>query len=131
MLSAQDDSRNSKKKTDARGQRRVSWGMILLGVVLLTCAVLLFLYAWSNQPVRNKIDDNLNNINRTPPGAGTVNSQTTPSGTPSSTRKPVEKTGTPVSKHHGSSRDEISAGRSRPAVSHRSLNNLRPTAYGR
>jgi uncharacterized protein (UPF0333 family) len=127
MLSAQGDSRNSKtNKADARGRDGVSWMMIILGVVLLICAVLLYFYASSNSPTIRTTNDNITNINRTPPGAGTENSQATPSRTPSSTRTPVQKTGAPVSKHHGSSKDEIYAGKKGPAASHEFLNNVSP-----
>jgi hypothetical protein len=51
MLSAQDDSGSAKSsKTDASGRRGGSYGMILLGVALLTCALLLYWYYKINSP---------------------------------------------------------------------------------
>lgn len=87
MLSAQGDSRNSKSnKAGDVSERRLSWGMIVLGVVLIICALLLYLY-YANNTQRISTPINTRNINRNPPGAG--NSQTTPlSRTPTPTGSP-------------------------------------------
>lgn len=71
MLSAQDDSGSSKKsRSGTRGRR--SLGTILLGIALLACALLLFLYYQNNKPQRQTIPNSYiyYNINRPPPVAG-------------------------------------------------------------
>jgi hypothetical protein len=99
MLSAQGDSRSPKEnRSSAQGERRFSWRIILVGIALLACALLLFLYAASNTPRDERSSNNLSNINRTPPAEGAGNSQTTPSPAASPPNKPVQKTGAPPSR---------------------------------
>jgi hypothetical protein len=89
MLSAQGDSGSSKNiRSDTRGKRRGSWGMILLGIALLTCGLLLYLYYESNRPKVSIESSNISNINRTPPGVGAGTPRPTPSPTASPSTKP-------------------------------------------
>lgn len=85
MLSAQGDS--SSSKTERPGERRFSWGMVLLGAALLVCALLLFYYARSNTPetVNGNVDNG--NLNLNSPANATGNSQTAPSSSPKSNRR--------------------------------------------
>lgn len=68
MLSAQGEAGNSKSdKGSAAGERRFSWPMILIGLALLACAVLLYLYSASNRPSYKTTSDTTGNINPAPP----------------------------------------------------------------
>lgn len=67
MLSAQGDSRNSKSNKESAGERGFSWTMILLGLALLTCAVLLYLYSARNRPSYKTTSNTTGNINPAPP----------------------------------------------------------------
>lgn len=92
MPSAQGDSRNAEKiGGDAGGSRRVSWGMIFLGATLLAFALFLYLYAARNRPEIKSESSNLSNIDRTPPRAGTENSETTPSPQTSQPQKSLNR----------------------------------------
>jgi flagellar basal body-associated protein FliL len=110
MSSSQGDSGGSKNiKSDPRGRRRGSaWGMILLGIALLACALLLFLYYNSNSPEDRKRPDNLN-MNGTPSGIGAETPRPTPSPTTSPSKQPEQKSGARLSLFHASSQDEIAA----------------------
>jgi hypothetical protein len=79
MLPAQGDSRSPEtERPGAQGERRFSWGMILVGAALLLLALFLFYYARSNTPetVKGNVD---NRPDLTPPANATGNAQTTPS----------------------------------------------------
>lgn len=83
MPPSQGDSKGAKNlKTDARGRRRVSWRMILLGAALIVCALMLYFYAASNTPHTWRDSDNLGNINRATPEAPRPTPSASPSNTP-------------------------------------------------
>ena len=109
MLSVQGDSRNSKSNGALREERGLSWGMIVLGVALLTCAVLLYLY-YARNTQRTQGSNNISNINRTPPANSTQNSQTTPSPNPSPSKGPGRRRGVPFSGQRSSLKDKIPGG---------------------
>ena len=72
MPAAQGDSRTSEKlKTGASERPRAPWGKIVLGLALLACALVLYLYASSNTPRVWRDSDNLDNINRATPATPT------------------------------------------------------------
>jgi flagellar basal body-associated protein FliL len=79
MLPAQGDSRSPKTdRSNAQGERRFSWLMILLGIALLACGLLLYLYASGNTPKPENTSSDTRNIDRTPPANARGKSQTTP-----------------------------------------------------
>jgi hypothetical protein len=84
MPSSQGDSKDSKNTKIALRGRRRSYGMILLGIALLTGALLLYFYYESNRPKVVTESGNITNINRTPPnaGAGTPRLTSSPTASP-------------------------------------------------
>ena len=82
MPASQGDSREDKNLKSGAGERpRASWGMILLGLALLACALVLYLYASSNTPHTLRDPDNLDNIQRATPTPA-ANATASPSVTP-------------------------------------------------
>ena len=109
MLSSQGDSGSSKNiKSDTRGNGRGSWGMMLLGMALLTCALLLYFYYESNRPKVVTESGDISNINRTRPEPGAETPRPTPSPTASPSKKPAQKSGARISQYDASSQDEMS-----------------------
>ena len=52
-------------------RRRAPWGLILLSMALLVCALALYLYSSSNSPRTRREHDDIGNVNRATPAAAT------------------------------------------------------------
>src|ERR1051325_2978874 len=92
------DSRNSK--TTVRRERG-SWGMILLGVLLLLLSLLMFLFVLFYFPRQKGINSN-KRIERIPPVAWTEVSKPLPSPTPTQTNGGKNDNRNTVSRQHAS-----------------------------